>query len=486
MRFARWNEIRAHRSPHDKPGEPVRFGSSPGELLAALHSKTQLGPLLEPPRTRASPLRGNERQLVATIEIPDSWIRRMQVGPHLPPLDPPPWPDACSEATAQRWRFRDELRNDQGDKRQRSCGRKPIGTVQLGPGWQRGVETCGSVHSCPVCAGHIRTERARELARAVKVWTDDGGTVGMLTLTVRHSWGDALRRLRSGLAAAWRRLWQGRAGQAGRALFDFYVRAVDVTHGPNGWHPHLHVLIFTRHLGALTGELETIRTRWADCVAASLGETARPRVDEVGVCWSPKCARAEYLLKLGLELNQITTKQGRPGHRNPWQIAQDTQSTEPAIRCQALQLWREWCGAMKGARHLTWSRGCRALARQGEQPEQLQLDFDQERARRWVVSIPARDWAQCIGRPWDMTTPGRLLAASQQSLGAVLVELERAGLEPLRHEIRTLTHDGEVGAHIYMKRREATGERAPPRAADPFPHIKPIHAAERHCYAAAI
>ncbi|UCC72317.1 MAG: protein rep [Gemmatimonadota bacterium] len=332
------------------------------------------------------------------------------------------------------------------------------------------------MHACPVCSARLRYLRTREIHDVIKAWSTEGGEVGMLTLTLRHSWGDSLRRIRLGLTAAWRRMFQGRAGARLRDLFAHYVRALDVTHGPNGWHPHLHALLFVRDAATISDALDELRVRWADAVGRELGEMAVPRLDEVGVQWSAHCSRADYVCKLGLELNEISRKTARPGHLGPWQIARLTTSADTKERCRALRLWREWVRDMKGARHLTWSRRCRALASLADEEDIPTPEIDPEvnESRRWVVSVPASLWRYRVGAHWSRARPASLLAASRRSLAATLAELRKVGLVPDRYQLRTLASDGSIGAHVLMRKAlpDESSTPQPARSTHPLSHAR--------------
>ena len=70
----------------------------------------------------------------------------------------------------------------------------------------------------------------------------------MLTLTFPHYLGDNLKSLLSRLELALARFFGGRKA---KAVFDKmgkigHIKALEVTHGRNGWHPHFHLLIFTK------------------------------------------------------------------------------------------------------------------------------------------------------------------------------------------------------------------------------------------------
>ena len=124
--------------------------------------------------------------------------------------------------------------------------------------------TCGSVWACPRCAAVIASRRSEELGNAIRAAHAAGATCYLLTLTMRHRRRDALSELWSGLSTAWRKTfgvtaWTGdtgyvrtdgtfrapRFGDAERFGVAGLCRAVEVTHGDNGWHLHAHVLVVT-------------------------------------------------------------------------------------------------------------------------------------------------------------------------------------------------------------------------------------------------
>jgi hypothetical protein len=134
-----------------------------------------------------------------------------------------------------------------------------------------GLVTCGSVWSCPRCSAVVAHSRADEIASAVRVCQRRGGTVYLMTLTMRHTAADKLQDLWDGLSQGWRssfgtRSWTGQrartterqgrlvelaAVQGDAELFGVagLTRVVEATYGSptrggNGWHLHIHALVF--------------------------------------------------------------------------------------------------------------------------------------------------------------------------------------------------------------------------------------------------
>ena len=80
-----------------------------------------------------------------------------------------------------------------------------------GVAYWRGVQTCGSIWSCPVCAAKIRNGRSTEVAEFVAEWIRRGNEVYMVTFTAPHDLGMALAALMILIASAFRSVISGRA-----------------------------------------------------------------------------------------------------------------------------------------------------------------------------------------------------------------------------------------------------------------------------------
>lgn len=221
----------------------------------------------------------------------------------------------------------------------------------------QGVETCGSVWCCPVCSAAVSAQRARQVQGLVEAWGRSRSV--MVTATVRHDRGDRLAKEITGVARSWQRLWQGRAVAEAKERWGIgpWVRALEVTHGKNGWHAHLHaILCLHRELGS---EVEDLRaawsTRWCNAVVNELGNAAMP--DPVyGVTVEPVHS-ASYLAKLGLELSGARKEARSRGGKHPYDLAHAAADGDPL----ATMLWREYVGATRGRRQLTWSRTAQSL-----------------------------------------------------------------------------------------------------------------------------
>ena len=324
-------------------------------------------------------------------------------------------PDALRRA---RYKLRDKLRALALTERVRLCGRSKIApTVQVvrrdGRASLRGVSTCASVWVCPCCQVTIQSERAEEVGKLMRWHEERGGLVFMLTLTLRHHRRASLGRTLDGVAQAWRRFTRGApwARFASAARIVGSVRALEVTHGARGWHPHLHALLLVepldvRHRGtderiahpfadASGPSSDWMAERWADCVERELGKKHRPSLVR-GLDLAP-ARSSSYLTKLGLEVAAGGSKGSRdPAKgRGPWELAADAVAGDE----EAASLWRAFSASTFRRRQLTWSRGLReragieevsderAAAREALGPVELVADLD---ASSWRAVLASR------------------------------------------------------------------------------------------------
>jgi hypothetical protein len=269
------------------------------------------------------------------------------------------------------------------------------------------LQLCGSVWSCPVCSAKINTVRGADLAAAVSAWHAPafgpqpvtgpvaGGRIVFLTLTMRHKRGQELDDLWTrGISAGWGNVTSGRAWtedqekygvwvsrvvktgkKAGQTVWNFrigYARVVETTYGANGWHVHIHALLFVR--GDITGDEamtlgDSMFKRWKDSlVAAGFGAPSIAHgvdVKLIGPADSTKVS--EYFSKntfagqkrasnVGFEAAGGLGKWARGANRTPFQILENLASGEDYPEFERdLKRWWTWEEASKGKRQLTWS-----------------------------------------------------------------------------------------------------------------------------------
>ncbi len=225
--------------------------------------------------------------------------------------------------------------------------------------WFKGLQVCGSVWICPVCAVRVSERRREELQQAIDQALGQGYGVQLLTLTFSHGVSDRLHETLPCFGAALRRLKSGKAWQGLKRRYGFLgaVRALEVTYGHNGWHPHSHELLFTgRPLTKLEQAMlrNAIYVLWRRAVTAS-GLPAPNR--EHGVDVRGATDAAGYVGKWGFasELVRPQAKRGKRKGRSPWGLLVDYALGDE----RAGRLFREYAKAFKGRNQLFWSKGLR-------------------------------------------------------------------------------------------------------------------------------
>ena len=163
-----------------------------------------------------------------------------------------------------------------------------------------GLQTCGSVWNCPVCASKISERRRLELDALTKKHT---GTLSMVTFTVQHDRDDSLSLLLDTFLKTIRKLKSGSIWQKIKKDYGIIgsIRALEVTHGHvNGWHPHSHILFFHNKNISSDEFRKRLSERWV-YLAKKAGLYASP---EIGVdVQSADTKVAEYVSKFGSQWN---------------------------------------------------------------------------------------------------------------------------------------------------------------------------------------
>jgi hypothetical protein len=233
-----------------------------------------------------------------------------------------------------------------------------------------GLRRCGSVWWCSVCAATIAERRRAELVAAVATAKAMGWSVYLMTCTVPHGLGDDVNAMLDRMMNAWRRMSTGRAGKAMRKLLgvEGTIRALEVTDGPNGFHPHFHVLVFSTGGFSPESVQAGFLPLWQDaCVKAGLPCPS----DEHGLHVDDGSWAANYAAKWGLEEDVAVARHGLAGEvtrghmkvsrgdagMTPWDMLRDILKTGSQRSEERFRLYAE---AFKGRRQLYWSNGLRA------------------------------------------------------------------------------------------------------------------------------
>lgn len=230
-----------------------------------------------------------------------------------------------------------------------------------------GLMACGSVWSCPICAARVAERRRAELIEAIAACRESGGDVLLMTTTVPHTRSDDALGLLNLHNDTYRRFWCGEPGRRLRESLGMvgFVRALEVTHGDHGWHPHGHTLLFVRAGLDLEDVKKRLWGRWESLLNRA---GVNPSSNAFDLQDGSKAAR--YATKFGLtddeaerrwgiagELTRANTKRSKArGGRTPFQLLADYTDGDK----QAGALFVEFSKVFRGRKQLQWSNGLRS------------------------------------------------------------------------------------------------------------------------------
>jgi Replication protein len=270
-----------------------------------------------------------------------------------------------------------------------------------------GLQTCGSVWACPVCAAKIAERRRGELEAAMSLHQKAGGVVSMLTLTCPHQRGDNLKELLAKQAKALNRFYADRATKAVMAEMGVLgqVRALEVTHGRkseknNGWHPHYHILLFAGMVvdkglfepnQLMDWQLGLYMVWKQACKVAGLGEPSF----EHGIKLDDGNKAAQYVSKWGLEdeMTKGHIKKGRAGGETPFDFLRAYLADKNDK--QAGALFKEYAETFKGKRQLHWSKGLKKIFAIGEKSDE-EISASVEDSAYVLGNITLEQWRDVL------------------------------------------------------------------------------------------
>lgn len=240
-----------------------------------------------------------------------------------------------------------------------------------------GLQTCGSVWTCPVCSAKIAERRRGELLHAMDSHKAAGGFVSLLTLTTPHQRGDDLSLLLEQQGKALQGFLRDRKVKAVFSEMGWagQIRALEVTHGRksdrnNGWHPHFHILQFHGVQGMdadRTDWTTRLYLRWAAyCEKAGLGTPSYAH----GIKLDDGTRAAQYVTKWGLEdeMTKGHTKKAKAGGETPFDLLRAF--LDDKEDGQAAALFREFAECFRGKRQLSWSNGLKARFKMEEKTDE--------------------------------------------------------------------------------------------------------------------
>lgn len=269
-----------------------------------------------------------------------------------------------------------------------------------------GLVTCGSVWTCPVCAAKITERRRVELADALVKARAAHLRVVMITYTFSHHRGDHLPTMLDLLRKAFKRYKSGRAAEKLRDRFRVVgtVRALEVTQSDtNGWHPHMHELVFLPEETDIRAFERQARAAW-ECAASASGLMMNAHGFKLDDC---DVRVADYVAKFGheprwqedRELTKWHVKKGcgsargQDEHVTPFGLLHYAAAGDK----RASALFVEYAKAFKGLRQLHWSPLLRELLAMGDERTDEELAEEHEEEAIVIAHLTPLQWHIVVG-----------------------------------------------------------------------------------------
>lgn len=292
-----------------------------------------------------------------------------------------------------------------------------------------GLATCGSVWVCPNCSSKIQERRRLEIVQAIAAMGADGYSPIMVSFTFPHRHSDnlaSLLALQQRAIKSMRESWaykslMAQMGCAGR------IRALEITHGLNGFHPHTHELLFVKNSIDAAEIRHALAAIWVKAsrrvglfrpeihdATAFLEYGVDVQIADAGV--GAYLAKFDDQSKWGIshEMSKSSSKQGRKSGLHPFELVEE----KP-------QAFLEYVHAMKNQRQLVWSRGLKSRCLVEEKTDD-QIAEENTDIRESSFHLPAGSWRWILGNDARGEV---LMIANRGGAAAVLEFLQKLGYE---------------------------------------------------------
>jgi hypothetical protein len=218
----------------------------------------------------------------------------------------------------------------------------------------------------------------------------------MVTYTVRHGRENPLSDVLGWVSRSLPRFRANRAvRQVQRGRFLGAIRALEVTHGANGWHPHIHELWLLDDESAaeaVVRQSAALGVAWSSAVSTGGGDA----LAGVGLDVRQVQSVSQYVAKWGAseamsyELTRGFAKRASRKGRTPFQLLADG----------ATELFTEFATAFFGRRQLFWSPGLKKQFEIAEVSDE-EAAHEAETPGDVVAVVPALRWKALRRRPQE-------------------------------------------------------------------------------------
>jgi hypothetical protein len=311
------------------------------------------------------------------------------------------------------------------------------------------LQICGSIWHCPVCASRITNVKRREIQEVIDAAALQGYKAVLVTFTARHDAKTHLGEQLGAMSKAYEAIWRGEPAQRLKVRYGILgrIRTLEVTHSKhNGWHPHMHGIIFIRRDADTQSFANELGARWERLAVRhglSMNQHGFDATDAEGRI-------ADYVAKWGHEpqkdawteadeLARWHTKKGRSynDHLTPWQLLEASQEGDIEAGC----LFVEYAKVYHGRRQVEYSANLRrGLGLLDEKSDEKAAEEDLEGKKLLDVVLTLEQWYTVRGND----ARALLLEILEQSHGDAQVICD-AVIEAFDFEPHVLLWGDDVG-----------------------------------------
>jgi hypothetical protein len=221
-----------------------------------------------------------------------------------------------------------------------------------------------------------------EVASALDAWSNKGGFFVFETLTMAHTKYDSLRKVWSAVGKAFTAINGGGYAAKHSAYGQYgYLKVVEVTHGANGWHVHLHVLRFIQErlsTSKLNEWSNLIFDKWSSSLQKQGFKAPNKALHKFDFVLSP-AGLERYLFKSFDNSTVTTSGASTPiqaqGGKGVWAVLDAAIANPKSID---RQVWFEWESGSRGKRQVSWSKNLRKNLglNEAKKDEELAAELD--------------------------------------------------------------------------------------------------------------
>lgn len=271
--------------------------------------------------------------------------------------------------------------------------------AEVKKGYFVGLQTCGSVWTCPVCANRIQEVRRQEIAAAMTYFYKAAKQACMVTFTFPHTAANSLKELLEKFSKSLHDFKSGKgwATFKNKNGFDGLIRSLEITRGGNGWHPHTHELLFIDKDINEDDFKNWMLKRWLSvCIKSGLVDAndikKQEQFLEHSLDFKFNCSTSDYLAKfddksnwgIDREIAKASTKQGKKDGMHPFELAHRGYNA----------LFIEYTEAIKGRAQLFWSRGLKdKIGLNDIQDEDITEENEDD---NFIGSLDKDEWSKTV------------------------------------------------------------------------------------------